>query len=80
MTAQQHGNRRWWALAVIAVAQLMILLDIGVVNVALASIQRDLQLSDASRQWVVTACTLPFGGLLLLGGRVADYTGRRARW
>src|SRR3954454_13666164 len=69
--------KRWRALAVIAVAQLMIVLDASIVNIALPSAQKDLGISTADRQWVVTAYTLAFGGLLLLGGRIADYTGRK---
>ncbi len=69
--------RRWWALAVLSVAQLMIVLDASIVNIALPSMQADLGITDANRQWVVTAYTLAFGGLLLLGGRIADYTGRK---
>jgi EmrB/QacA subfamily drug resistance transporter len=69
--------KRWLALGVIAVAQLMIVLDASIVNIALPSAQKDLHISDADRQWVVTAYTLAFGGLLLLGGRIADYTGRK---
>ncbi|MBC7633453.1 MFS transporter [Aeromicrobium sp.] len=69
--------KRWLALGVIAVAQLMIVLDASIVNIALPSAQRDLGISDADRQWVVTAYTLAFGGLLLLGGRIADFTGRK---
>ena len=69
--------RRWWALAVLAAAQLMIVLDASIVNIALPSAQADLDITDADRQWVVTAYTLAFGGLLLLGGRIADYTGRK---
>jgi EmrB/QacA subfamily drug resistance transporter len=69
--------RRWWALAVIAVAQLMIVLDASVVIVALPSAQRALHISVADRQWVMSAYTLAFGSLLLLGGRIADYLGRR---
>ena len=69
--------RRWWSLAVIAVAQLMIVLDASVVIVALPSAQRALHISTADRQWVLSAYTLAFGSLLLLGGRIADYLGRR---
>ncbi|GAA3590649.1 MFS transporter [Kineosporia mesophila] len=69
--------RRWWALGIIAIAQLMVVLDASIVNIALPSAQADLAISDANRQWVVTAYTLAFGGLLLLGGRIADYTGRK---
>ncbi len=68
---------RWKALVVIAIAQLMVVLDASIVNIALPSIQVDLGISDADRQWVVTAYTLAFGGLLLLGGRIADYAGRK---
>jgi len=76
-TAPAPDPRRWLALAVIAIAQLMIVLDSTVVNIALPSAQRALHISDADRQWVVTAYTLAFGGLLLLGGRIADYVGRK---
>ncbi|WP_063776590.1 MFS transporter [Streptacidiphilus albus] len=69
--------RRWRALAVIAVAQLMIVLDITVVNIALPSAQKDLGISVGDRQWVITAYTLAFGGLLLLGGRIGDLVGRK---
>jgi EmrB/QacA subfamily drug resistance transporter len=69
--------RRWIALAVIAVAQLMVVLDATIVNIALPQAQQHLGISDANRQWVVTAYTLTFGGLLLLGGRIADYWGRK---
>jgi EmrB/QacA subfamily drug resistance transporter len=69
--------RRFWALAVIAVAQLMIVLDASVVIVALPSAQKALHISIANRQWVMSAYTLAFGSLLLLGGRIADYLGRR---
>ncbi|WP_406172896.1 DHA2 family efflux MFS transporter permease subunit [Streptomyces sp. NBC_00996] len=70
-------NRRWWALVVIALAQLMVILDMTIVNIALPSAQIDLRMSDGNRQWVITAYTLAFGGLLLLGGRVADLAGRK---
>ncbi|MGA2519918.1 MAG: MFS transporter [Acidimicrobiales bacterium] len=69
--------RRFRALAIIAVAQLMIVLDGTVVTIALPSAQRALHISVANRQWVLTAYTLTFGGLLLLGGRIADYLGRK---
>jgi MFS family permease len=65
-------DRRWWGLGVIATAQLMIALDATVVNIALPSAQASLGFADADRQWIVTAYTLTLGGLLLLGGRVAD--------
>ena len=73
----QRDRRRWVALAFIAVAQLMIALDATIVSIALPSAQAALGASDADRQWVVTAYTLAFGGLLLLGGRIADYLGRK---
>ena len=69
--------RRWLALVVIAVAQLMVVLDASIVNIALPSAQRSLHITDANRQWVVTAYALAFGGLLLLGGRIADFIGRK---
>jgi EmrB/QacA subfamily drug resistance transporter len=76
--AGEHPDpRRWWALAVLAAAQLMIVLDASIVNIALPSAQEELGISNADRQWVVTAYTLAFGALLLLGGRIADYTGRK---
>ncbi len=68
---------RWIALAFIALAQLTVLLDGTIVNVALPAAQRDLGISDNDRQWVITAFTLAFGGLLLLGGRIADLAGRK---
>ena len=74
---EEPDPRRWLALAVLAVAQLMIVLDASIVNIALPSAQADLGISDANRQWMVTAYTLAFGGLLLLGGRIADYNGRK---
>ena len=69
--------KRWLALAIIAISQLMIVLDGSIVNIALPSAQHALHISTANRQWVITAYTLAFGGLLLLGGRVADYLGRK---
>jgi EmrB/QacA subfamily drug resistance transporter len=76
-SSEAADPRRWLALVVIAVAQLMIVLDASIVNIALPSAQKDLNISDADRQWVVTAYTLAFGGLLLLGGRIADFAGRK---
>ena len=73
----QPDPRRWLALAVIAVAQLMIVLDVSIVNIALPDAGADLGISAANIQWVVTAYTLAFGGLLLLGGRIADFMGRK---
>src|ERR687894_91305 len=69
--------RRWAALAVIAVAQLMVVLDVSIVNIAIPEAGADLGISTADIQWVVTAYTLAFGGLLLLGGRIADFVGRK---
>ncbi len=69
--------RRWWILGVVGLAQLMVVLDATIVNIALPSAQRDLGFSNADRQWVVTAYALAFGGLLLLGGRLSDLVGRR---
>src|SRR6202041_2702477 len=69
--------RRWWILGVVGLAQLMVVLDATIVNIALPSAQRDLGFSIADRQWVVTAYSLAFGGLLLLGGRLSDLLGRR---
>src|SRR3984957_6867462 len=67
----------WLVLGVIATAQLMVVLDLTVMNVALPSAQRTLDFTTADRQWVVTAYTLAFGSLLLLGGRLADLLGRK---
>ena len=69
--------KRWLALCVIGMTQLMIVLDASIVTVALPHAASDLHMSDADRQWVITAYTLAFGGLLLLGGRIADYQGRK---
>nr|WP_223006771.1 MFS transporter [Streptomyces roseirectus] len=68
---------RWWVLAVLGVAQLMVTLDATVVNIALPAAQHDLGFSDGSRQWVITGYALAFGSLLLLGGRLGDLFGRR---
>ncbi|MFK0287423.1 MFS transporter [Streptomyces sp. NPDC090499] len=68
---------RWWVLAVIGLAQLMVMLDATVVNIALPEAQQDLGFSDGSRQWVITGYALAFGSLLLLGGRLGDLLGRR---
>ncbi|MFC4587630.1 MFS transporter [Sphaerisporangium corydalis] len=77
-TAQvQPDPRRWKALAFIAIAQLMVVLDATIVNIALPSAQADLGISDANRQWVITGYALAFGGLLLFGGRIADLWGRK---
>ncbi|MFJ9627360.1 MFS transporter [Streptomyces sp. NPDC091280] len=70
-------RHRWWILAVIGIAQLMVVLDATIVNIALPSAQKDLGFSDGDRQWIVTAYALAFGSLLLLGGRIADLFGRK---
>ena len=70
--------RRWLILAVVALAQLMVVLDATIVNIALPSAQHALHFSDIERQWVVTAYSLAFGSLLLLGGRLTDIIGRKA--
>jgi EmrB/QacA subfamily drug resistance transporter len=77
--AADHAHaRRWLVLAVLGVAQLMVVLDATIMNVALPSAQESLGFSDTDRQWVVTAYALSFGSLLLLGGRLGDLLGRRA--
>src|SRR3954451_14188873 len=68
---------RWWSLVVLAMAQLMVVLDATIVNIALPTAQRDLGFDNASRQWVVTGYALAFGSLLLLGGRLSDTFGRK---
>ena len=69
--------RRWKALAVLGIAYLMVVLDVSIVNVALPSIEKDLNFSPENLQWVISAYGLTFGGLLLLGGRAGDILGRR---
>ncbi|WP_460072925.1 MFS transporter [Streptomyces sp. YKOK-I1] len=76
-TTDGAPRHRWWILAVIGVAQLMVVLDATIVNIALPSAQKDLGFSDGDRQWIVTAYALAFGSLLLLGGRLADLFGRK---
>ncbi|MEI9907590.1 MAG: MFS transporter [Actinomycetota bacterium] len=68
---------RWRALFVIALAQLMAILDASIVNIAIPHAKLDLHISSANQQWVVTSYTLAFGSLLLLGGRIADFVGRK---
>src|SRR5438067_8944214 len=70
-------QRRWLILGVIGIAQLMVVLDVTVMNIALPSAQQSLHFSTVDRQWVVTAYALAFGSLLLLGGRLADLLGRK---
>jgi len=69
--------RRWWALAILVMAQFVTIVDAAIVTVALPTIQHDLGFSESNLQWVVTAYTIFFGGMLLLGGRLADLQGRR---
>jgi EmrB/QacA subfamily drug resistance transporter len=76
-SATGSDPRRWWALVWLCLAQFMVILDITVVNVALPTIGTDLGLDRALLPWVVTAYTVCFGGLMLLGGRLADTLGRR---
>ncbi|MEY9841092.1 MFS transporter [Streptacidiphilus sp. EB103A] len=71
------STHRWWVLAVIALAQLMVVLDATVMNIALPSAQHALGFNDSDRQWVITAYSLAFGSLLLIGGRLADLIGRK---
>jgi EmrB/QacA subfamily drug resistance transporter len=75
--SSRTDSRRWLPLVFISLAQLVIALDATIVNIALPSAQRALAISDADRQWAITAYTLAFGGLVLLGGRIADVAGRR---
>jgi EmrB/QacA subfamily drug resistance transporter len=70
-------DRRWSALALIVTAQFMVILDVAIVNVALPTIKSDLDFSQANLQWVISAYAIMFGGVLLLGGRLADVLGRR---
>jgi EmrB/QacA subfamily drug resistance transporter len=72
-----HHARRWLILAVLGIAQLMVVLDATVVNIALPSAQKALHFSNDNRQWIVTAYALSFGSLLLLGGRISDLFGRK---
>jgi EmrB/QacA subfamily drug resistance transporter len=72
-----NDPRRWWILAVLGIAQLMVILDSTIVNIALPTAQQDLHFSNADRQWIVTAYSLAFGSLLLLGGRIGDIVGRK---
>src|SRR5207302_6355080 len=71
------GRRKWIGLAVLVAAQFMVVLDVAIVNVALPTIKTDLHFSQESLQWVVTSYAILFGGVLLLGGRLADLLGRR---
>ena len=68
---------RWRTLIVVAISQLMVVLDSSIVNIAIPSAKLDLGITDANQQWVITAYTLAFGSLLLLGGRIGDFMGRK---
>jgi MFS family permease len=70
-------EKRWLALGVIAMTVLLVILDATIVNIALPAVSADLDITAATQQWIVTAYTLTFGGFLLLGGRIADYWGRK---
>lgn len=74
---QQAFPLRWWALIVLSLAQFLVVLDASIVNIALPSLGLDLQMNTNMLSWVITAYVLPFGGLLLLGGRLADRYGHR---
>src|SRR2546423_5376717 len=76
-TAQEYLERRWTALILLCVAQFVVVLDASIVNVALPSIGKGLDFSEADLPWVVNAYVITFGGFLLLGGRAADLLGRR---
>lgn len=75
--SEANHHMRWWILGVLGVAQLMVILDNTIVNIALPTAQKALHFSNADRQWVVTAYSLAFGSLLLLGGRIGDIFGRK---
>src|SRR5215470_4917104 len=74
---REQVGRRWWILSVLVLSQFMVVLDVAIVNVALPTIKNDLHFSEGGLQWVVTAYAILFGGVLLLGGRMADLLGRR---
>lgn len=76
-TALRNPATRWWALAILALTQLVVVLDTTIVTIALPQAQTELGFTDGQRQWIVTAYALAFGALLLLGGRIADYWGRK---
>jgi MFS family permease len=75
--SEEPYPRRWLALGVIAMTVLLVILDATIVNIALPAVTLDLGISEANQQWIVTAYTLTFGGFLLLGGRIADFWGRK---
>ena len=83
-TSENNGHQsqvldpdRWRTLFVVGISQLMIVLDSSIMNIALPQAKRDLGISAANQQWVITAYTLAFGSLLLLGGRIGDFVGRK---
>src|SRR4029079_17099578 len=73
----EHHERKWLVLAVVGAAFFMTILDVAIVNVAIPSIQEDLNIAESTVQWVITAYAITFGGFLLLGGRMSDLLGRR---
>src|SRR5262249_56937250 len=75
LSASERG--KWLVLAVVGAAFFMTILDVAIVNVAIPSIQRSLDIAESTVQWVITAYAITFGGFLLLGGRMADLLGRR---
>src|SRR5258705_11401947 len=77
ISSRTSETNRWLVLVIVCLAQFMVVLDATIVNVALPSIQRGLHFSNANLQWVINSYTLMFGGFLLLGGRAADFFGRR---
>ena len=77
ITDNPHHSRRWTILAILAIAQLMVVVDATIVTIALPSAQRALHFASSERQWIVTAYALAFGSLLLLGGRISDLLGRK---
>ena len=74
---RETDRRRWVILSLLVVAQFMVVLDVAIVNVALPTIKNDLHFTEDGLQWVITAYAIVFGGVLLLGGRMADLLGRR---
>src|SRR5215470_18409423 len=74
---RESDRRRWLILSALVLAQFMVVLDVAIVNVALPTIKNDLHFSESGLQWVITAYAILFGGVLLLGGRLADLLGRR---
>ena len=76
MSTQPKSTRKWWALALIAAAQFMVIMDTSIIGVALPQMQSDLGFSQEGLTWVFNAYVIAFGGLLLLGGRLSDLFGR----